>query len=230
MTEPSSVAYREDHAALTAPLLVLGLVVPGVLVIVFAVLGVAVDPAWFIAVVLTPFFGPFLIYVSLLYRNWPTGIVMDERGVSIGAVGSKRAPGRDVTVNHQAWGVFTVPWSAVREARVETDPTIVRALGRPHHYFTTTRNWGVPRGSGSPDCALGVLIPPFARAVLVIELDGLDRVQAPSVRPARYFSNWIYQRRLSRRMAGLMSSTWIVSTRRPAEVEAALVTRGVGEA
>jgi hypothetical protein len=53
-------------------------------VAICVVLGVTVSPQC------VPFvlFGLFLVPISLLYRNWPTGIRVDEKGISIGAIGS----------------------------------------------------------------------------------------------------------------------------------------------
>ena len=119
--------YQEAHSALNGRLLAYGLFAPLAIAAAFVTLGVTVNPEWFILLVLLPLFVPVMIYISLLYRNWPTGILIDEAGISIGAVGSSRATRRKPTINHQSWGLFTCPWHAVQGMRVITDRTELRA-------------------------------------------------------------------------------------------------------
>ncbi len=69
------------------------------------ILGVTVNPQWFLWILFV-LFGLFLVPISLLYRNWPTGIRIDEAAISIGAVGSPRAARRTPTVSHQSRGLW----------------------------------------------------------------------------------------------------------------------------
>ena len=89
------------------------------------ILGITVNPQWFLWIAFV-LFGLCLVPISLLYRNWPTGIRIDESGISIGAVGSSHAARRKPTINHQSWGLFTCPWQAVEGIRIVTDRAELR--------------------------------------------------------------------------------------------------------
>jgi hypothetical protein len=107
MKNSSRPAYLEAHSALNWSLLTRGLLAPVAAEIALVILGAAANPQWFIPVALLPLFVPVMIYVSLLYRNWPTGIRIDEPAISIGAIRSPRAARRTPTVNfhlHQPVG------------------------------------------------------------------------------------------------------------------------------
>ena len=41
---------------------------------------------WLIAAAILPSFPPIMIVTGLLYRNWPTGIRIDDTGITIGAI------------------------------------------------------------------------------------------------------------------------------------------------
>jgi hypothetical protein len=211
-------AYREDRSALSWPLLACGLFGPLAVVAACVILGLVVNPQWFIGLVFLLLSAPAQIYVGLLYRNWPTGIRLDETSISIGAVRSGRAAGRTPTVTHQSWGLFTCPRSAVRSARVVTDPAEVRRLRKAPLYYTLTNRWGSKRDMTY--CNLGVLTSPFMRAALVIDVDP-GAVTAPRARAARMFSNG-KDGRMSRLIPPALSPTWIVPTRHPEDLSAAL--------
>jgi hypothetical protein len=212
--------YHEARSALNWPLLTCGLLGPLAGVAAFVVLGVAVSPVWFLGLLFLPLFVPCQVYIGLLYRNWPTGIRIDESGIRIGAVASARAARRTPTVTHQSWGVFTCPRSAVQGARVVTDPAEVRRLKKSPPYYTLTNRWGSRRDM--KHCHLGVLTSPFMRAALVIDVD-LGAVTAPLARPARMFSNGT-NGRLSRLIPPELSPTWVVPTRHPDALRQALGT------
>lgn len=216
-------AYQESRNALNWPFVACGLfgLVAGA---VFLALSVTVNSAWSGAI--GGLLALLMIYVSLLYRNWPTGIRIEPTAISIGAVGSARATRRSPTVNHQAWGLFTCPWSAVEDARVVTDPTVIRHLKRSSRYYTLTNRWGTTRTM--THCNTGVLISPFMRAALILDLDP-TAVTATPVRPARFYSNF-KDGRFSRLVPAQMSSTWIVPTRDPDGLRKALEShrRGAG--
>lgn len=144
MSEPVPVrfaTYQEAHSALSWPLLACGLLVPAAAGTAFVILGIVVNPLWLIAIPFLPFFVPFMISIGLLYRNWPTGIRIDESAISIGAVRSARAMRRTPTVNHQSWGLFTCPWPAVEGVRVVTDRAELRQVKRSPRYYTLTNRW-----------------------------------------------------------------------------------------
>jgi len=205
--------YRENRCAWRWPLVMLGAVLPAAFMVVAVVLGLVADPRWFIAVPFVPFFPPFLMYGSLLWRNRRTGIVVNDEGLRIGALDG----GRD---SYQA------PWTVVRSAQVETSMGLVDAMTRSRRIFSAHRYWGVPRGMSGFALAAGLLVPPFARAVLVVELAELTGVEARPPRPRRYFGNFVGVRHFSRRYEPRESTLWLVPTRHPEDLALALVERG----
>ena len=211
----TGTGYRETRAALTWPLVVVGGVVPGALMLAAAVLGVAVAPAWFAGVVVVPLLPPFLMYGSLLWRNRSTGIAADEAGLRVGALDG----GADA---------YQAPWSAVRSARIETSAGLVDAMMRSRRVFSANRYWGVPRGRSGFTRAAGILVPPFARAVLVVELAELAGVEASPPRPRRYFGNYLNVNHFSRRYEAQESTLWLVPTRRPEALAAVLAEHSFG--
>jgi hypothetical protein len=210
--------YREAHSALNWRLLACGLYAPVAIEVVFIILGVAVNPEWFILMVLLPLFVPVMIYIGLLYRNWPTGIRIDERGISIGAVGSSRTAARRPTINHQSWGLFTCPWRAVEGLRIVTDRAELREIKRSSRYFTFNNRWGGK--AAMSHCNIGVLASPFMRAALVIDVNP-SAVTSPEIRPARYYSNF-KNGRFSRLVHPQPSPTWVVPTRHPEALDGVL--------
>jgi len=215
----ASPDYREVHSAWTWPLLAAGLFGPATGVAILILLGALVNPDWFIPIFVL-IFGVFLIPITLMYRNWPTGIRVDESAISIGAIGSARAPRRTPTVNHQSWGLFTCPWSAVEETRIVTDPAELRQMKDSPRFYTFTNRWGGKFEMNH--CNTGVLASPFMRAALVIEVNPFA-VTTSQVRPARFYSNF-KNGRFSRLIPAQPSPTWVVPTRHPEALGRALQT------
>jgi hypothetical protein len=212
-----SGSYWEAHSAFNWPLLTCGLFGPAAGVAICMVLGITVSPQWF-PWILFVLFGLFLVPISLLYRNWPTGIRVDESGISIGAVGSVRAALRRPTVSHQSWGLFTCPWPAVQGVRLVTDRDELRRMKNSPNYYTFTNRWGGK--AGMTHCNIGVLASPFMRAALVIEVNPFT-VTASQIRPARYYSNF-KDGYFSHLIHPQLSPTWVVPTRHPDALSAAL--------
>jgi hypothetical protein len=211
-------AYLEAHSALNGALLAYG-VLPVAAGIVCLTVGVAADQSWLFGPV-GAFFALMLISVGLLYRNWPTGVLIDESGISIGAVRSARAATRRPTVNHQSWGLYTCPWSGVQGVRLVTDRAELRQMKNSPSYYTLTNRWGGK--TGMTHCNIGVLASPFMRAALVIEVNPLT-VTASQIRPARYYSNF-KDGYFSHLIHPQLSPTWVVPTRRQEALSAALQT------
>jgi hypothetical protein len=161
-----------------------------------------------------------MISSGLLYRNWPTGIRVDEVGISIGAIGSARAAPRRPTVNHQSWGLFTCPWPAVQDVRIVTDRNELRRMNASPGYYTLTNRWS--NRVRTDRCNTGVLISPFMRAALVIEVNPFE-VTASKIKPARFYSNF-KDGRFSHLVHPQLSPTWVVPTRHPEALSAALQT------
>ena len=200
------------------PLLTAGLALPLAAEIVFLVLAVTISPAWVVALILLPLAPPVQAWAGLLYRNWPTGIRIEADGIRAGAIGSARAERRRPRVTHQAWGLFSCPRSAVLGARVVTDPAEIKALRTGRAYDTLNTHWG--SRTHMTHCNLGVLIAPFTRAALVVDVD-LGAITAPMARPSRMFGNGL-RGSMSRQITPQLSPVWVVPTRHPDALRQAL--------
>jgi len=217
MSAPMPVArYREAHSALNGGFLAYVLL-PLVGEIVCLVVGVAANLPWFF-VIMGALFVLVLISTDLLSRNWPTGIRLDESGISIGAVGPAQAGSRRPNVNHQSWGLYTCPWPAVLGVRVVTDRDELRQIKNSPRFYTFTNRWG--NKGRVTHSNIGVLASPFMRAALVIEVNPFA-VTASHVRPSRYYSNF-KDGQFSHLIRPQPSPTWIVPTRHPEALSAAL--------
>jgi hypothetical protein len=156
-----------------------------------------------------------LFAFPFFYRNWPTGIRLDDTGVHIGS--SKRK----VRVTHQNRGVFECPWRGITDIRVVTDPGEIKRIRKSRDLFTLSNHWGKPRGVTR--CMLGVLTAPLMRAALVVELYPGDAT-FPETKPA-----WFYPNQIGRpyrvKLSGYPSATWVAPTRRPEELARYLQAR-----
>jgi hypothetical protein len=215
----SRQAYLEAHSALNWPFLAYCLLAPAVVEFACLIIGLATHQPWFF-VIMAWFLVPVMISSGLLYRNWPTGIRVDEAGISIGAIGSARAARRRPTVNHQSWGLFTCPWPAVQDVRIVTDRNELRRMNASPGYYTLTNRWS--NRVRTDRCNTGVLISPFMRAALVIEVNPFE-VTASKIKPARFYSNF-KDGRFSHLVHPQLSPTWVVPTRHPEALSAALQT------
>jgi hypothetical protein len=215
----SQPSYREAHSALNGRLLTSCLLVPAAIEIACLTLGVILDQPWFF-VIAGSMFVPIMIASGLLYRNWPTGVLIDESGISIGAVRSARAAARRPTVNHQSWGLYTCPWSAVQGVRLVTGRNELRQMSNLPQYHTLTNRWSNKRGMRH--CNIGVLASPFMRAALIIEVNPAA-VTAAEIRPARFYTNY-KDGQFSHLVQPRLSPTWVVPTRHPEALRAALQT------
>jgi hypothetical protein len=210
--------YLEAHSALNGALLAFGLLPPAA-AIGCLILGVTTSQSWLFGL-LGVLIGLTLISVGLLYRNWPTSIRIDGSGIVIGAVRSAEATSRRPTVSHQSWGQFTCPWPAVLDVRIVTDRDELRQMQKSPRYYTLTNRWGSKLGMDRSNT--GVLVSPFMRAALVVEVNPF-KVTASEIRSARYFSNF-KDGRFSYLIHPQLSPTWIVPTRHPEALSAALRT------
>ena len=215
-TRPS---YLEAHSALNGRLVASCLLAPAVIEIACLILGVLLDQPWFF-VIAGSMFVPIMIASGLLYRNWPTGVLIDRSGISIGAVRSARGAARRPTVNHQSWGLYTCPWPAVLGVRLVTDRNELRQMRNLPQYHTLTNRWSNKRGMRH--CNIGVLASPFMRAALIIEVNP-SAVTAAEIRPARFYTNY-KDGQFSHLVQPQPSPTWVVPTRHPEALSAALQT------
>lgn len=215
--------YSEDRSALTWRFLAAGAGLPLALAALFAASvaggGDVVGPLAGAGAVLAALTGG-----GLLARNWPTGIRLTETELRVGAVRSARAARRTPTLTHQNRGLFSCPLAGVRAMTVETRPAALRRIRRSPEYFTLSNRWGKPREMRT--CKLGVLTAPFMRAALVVELDG-GWADFPATRPVSFFPN-TPGRPFRTRLAPEESLTWVVPTRHPERLRAAVEAVGRG--
>ena len=224
-------SYAERRCALRWQLVLWGLGLPAVLAAAVAWLIMFGGSHDAIASVVSSLLGlgsvAALIGCGLLYRNWPTGIRMDEAGVSIGAVGFRRATARRPTVTHQNWGLFTCAWPSVRYVTVVTDPARIREIKKSPQYWTLSNRWGKPRGMTR--CMAGVLTAPFMKAALVVGVGHEEAdVVSPELGSALFFANYIAEPRFSRRLMADPALEWVAPTRHPDELRAFLASIGRG--
>jgi len=217
VTGPRPARYVEAHSALNRPLLAWYLLAPAAAEAACLIAGLAFGQPWFF-VIMGWLFVPVLICSSLLYRNWPTGIRLDEAGISIGAIGSDQAARRSPTASHQSRGLFSCPGLAMRGIRVVTDLAELRQMKNSPRYYTFTNRWGGKRGMSH--CNIGVLASPFMRAALVIEVDPAA-VTASEIRPARFYDNYLHGY-FSRLTQPRLSPVWVAPTRHPEALRKAL--------
>jgi hypothetical protein len=156
--------------------------------------------------------------LPLFYRNWPTGIRLDDQSVHIGA------RSRKVRVTHQNQGDFEVPWRGVTDIRVVTDPKELKRIRTSRELFTLSNHWGKSRDITK--CMLGVLTAPLMRAALVVELYPGDAT-FPETTPASFFPNRI-GRPFRVELPGYPSATWIAPTRKPEALATYLRNREAG--
>jgi hypothetical protein len=217
MNGPPPVSYREPHSALNRPLLAYGLIAPAAAEVTCLILGVVTNQPWFF-VIMAGLLVPAMAWITLMYRNWPTGIRLDASAINIGATSSARAASQTPTANHQSRGLFTCPWPAVKSVRIVTDRAELRQIKNSPRYYTFTNRWDGK--AGMSHCNIGVLASPFMRAALVIDVDPAA-VTAPRVRPARYYNNF-KNGYFSRLVEPRFSPVWVVPTRHPEALGRAL--------
>ena len=218
-------SYVERRCALRWQLVTWGLGLPAALAAALAWLIVSGSSHDTIAAVVSSLMGPGIVAAQigcgLLYRNWPTGIRIDEAGVSIGGVGSRRAMARRPTVTHQNWALFTCPWPGVRYMTVVTDPARIREIKKSPQYWTVSNRWGKPHEMTR--CMAGVLTAPFMKAALVIGVEHEEAgVVSPELRPSRFYSKTTGATRL----AADLAVEWVVPTRHPDELRTFLAAIG----
>ena len=99
-----------------------------------------------------------------------------------------------------------------------TDAAELREMRTSPRYYTLNRQWGGKAGMGNVKA--GVLASPLMRAALIIEVNPFQ-VTASEIRPARYYSNF-KDGHFSHLIRPEASPVWVVPTRRPDALAAAL--------
>lgn len=203
----SPAYYAEDHCALNWRFVSAGLLAP-VAVIAAAVAGIALGGAafWALFVVLGLGMITWIVFGQMLPYAWPLGIRLDSDGLRIGGMRwAEQHPGRTrrkATVPRQYGQVFACRWDGVQHIGVTTDRKAIKTSIRHASH-------GIRR------TPLGNLAVPFMRAAVVILVDR-EQCTLPHIGPARGLlsRNWS--------SPGFHQPLWVVPTRHPAELEAAL--------
>jgi hypothetical protein len=209
---PGLVGYAEDGCGRSLPLWLQGVAVPVVAVAAFPVAVVtSVWGLYFLSMagVVWGFIG-----AISLRANWPTGIRLDSYGIRIGGVreaehGTRRR-GRPLRVDAQRYAVFSCPWPAVRGLALITDRAKLRQLRSQARSYT-----------GRPGLRLlvmyvplGWLSAPYMRAALVVHVTP-GAVAFPEFRDSGGAGG-------APSRTGVPSPTWLVPTRHPDKLRAAL--------
>jgi hypothetical protein len=199
--------YAEDRCALRWPLYLLG-IAPLTLATVWMVLA-GTAGQWGLFCVGDVLAGSGLAGLLLLRWNWPTGIRVDAAGIRIGGVRRAERQGlllrlrrKPVRTYNQRDEVFTCPWDGAWRLAVVSDRHALREMFRQARACRYGDGWG----HVTP---LGWLSAPFMRAGLVIYVVP-GKVRQPPLRSG------------ARERAGALSPTWLVPTRHPGPLWAAL--------
>jgi hypothetical protein len=112
------------------------------------------------------------------------------------------------SVNRLGKCAFSCDWEGIKSLTIVTDPSAIRGMRMDRANLRTgARVDGVPKVVTHK---LGHIVPPYAKAVLVINVDH-DIARFPETRAMKNVVN-------------LQSPTWIVPTRRPEVLRAALAS------
>jgi hypothetical protein len=200
--------YAEDHCALNWRFVTAGLYAPIVAAVAF-VAAVALHSAvsWALLAVMLLALLPWFPFGQVLPYAWPVSMRLDSSGVRIGGVRwAQRHPGRrrKATVPHQYGQVFACGWDGVQRLGVTRDRKAIKVMIRHAAH-------------GRRRTPLGNLAVPFMRAALVIMVDE-NRCALPQITPATGLLsvNWS--------SPGFRQPLWVVPTRHPDKLEAALAT------
>jgi hypothetical protein len=199
--------YAEDHCALNWRFVSAGLLAPAV-VVAAAAAAIALHSgvSWALLAVTAVALLTWIAFGQVLPYAWPLGMRLDPDGLRIGGVQwAERHHGRarrKATVPHQYGQVFACRWDGVQHIGVTRDRKAIKTMIRHASH-------GIRR------TPLGNLAVPFMRAAVVILVDR-EQCTLPDVTPARGLlsANWS--------SPGFHQPLWVVPTRHPAELEAAL--------
>lgn len=209
-TRPEGLLYEERRSAqrwpLVVPAAVGSLLLVGVPVVALATLNAVV------AFEMVPVFALWLIVGGkqyLLHRH--TGIQFTTRRIAIGAVDlmDKRPDPLRPKFKLASLGsaAYTCAWEDVLSLRIETDRKVIKNIrldpGNLGNSQSTALSPRVTR-------RLGFVVPPYAKAVLLIHV----RVESA------HFPELV----AGRRLANIESPIWAVPTRRPKELAKALAS------
>jgi hypothetical protein len=205
---PVHTYYAEDHCALDLRLLAAGLGAPVAAIALFAItLATPLSRLWVAPLLgIMALVGVWVVFGQMLPYVWPTGLQLDTQGIRIGGIRwAERHSGRTrrkATVPHQYGQVFACSWDGVQHIGITRNRKTIRVLVRGATH-------------GRRPTPLGNLAAPFMRAALVAWVEP-DPARLPRISPARgpLSVNWS--------SPGYHQPVWVVPTRRPAALEAAL--------
>jgi hypothetical protein len=206
--EPERLLYEERRSAQRWPLVVPG-VLGTVLIVIGLVLALATQAAVFAFV---SFVGLLLWLVTkgneyFLHRR--TGIRITTKRLTIGAVAlvDNRDPALG-SVTRLGKCAFSCDWEGIRALAIVTDPNTIATMRLdPANLRTGVR---VDSATKVITHKLGHIIPPHAKAVLVINIDH-DIASFP-------------EEHARKNVVNLQSPTWIVPTRQPDALRRALAS------
>jgi hypothetical protein len=146
-----------------------------------------------------------VIAVAMILVVWPTGIQVRSDGLLVGGIHRAQRPGRGLPSVDARWRrPFFCPWPAIRGAEVVADPVYIRRTNKDS------------REPGK--VALGIFYAPFTRSALYLEVDWNAVIvpefrepdtRRPFFRPANF-------------TVPFTSPVWLIPTRRPEALRAAL--------
>jgi hypothetical protein len=203
--DKSGLDHRIVTQAIVAPLVFLALFVPFVLVSSSGLAVLLLFPA------LIAFFWALGSVLSVVFL-WPVGIRVDSAGIRIGGLkaweqrqeSGRWPPRKPFHVGAQGRAVFACPWEGVRELYLVGSRAEIKPLIQQKRAFRKQA-----RQLRSPLGFLG-----FVNAGLVIVNDPqLTRCDPSTFRPNRRWPGLV---------KGVTSPTWVVPTRRPEALRAAL--------
>lgn len=210
--DETRLIYSEDRAAVRPPLMIhsvlalIALLGFGAAMNLPHLSGLAIPAA-------AALFWGIVVWILLFYGLY-TDIRVDADGIRIGGVRAREnrirqhrwPPRRPFRVAGQSRAVFTCPWEGVRSLYLITDAEDFKRIRGDLKQFLKER-----KGTQAP---LGMLHGPFMKAALVITHNAIDATSDP----AEFRPSWGQYVNLQ----PVKSPTWMVPTRNPEALRAAL--------
>jgi hypothetical protein len=206
--------YSEDQSGLARRVVVQAILAPLILIAIFIPLGPtnsSVLAALLALPAVVAAIWTIVAELSLIYL-WPIGIRIDSAGIRIGGLrawerrqlAGRWPPRKPFHVGAQGRAVFSCPWEGVKELYLVRSRDELKALNRQKSAFR--------KRTSQLRTPLGYFWA--SRAGLVIVTDPA----LTSSDPGSFRANWSQTGSIK----GVMSPTWLVPTRHPDELRAAL--------
>jgi hypothetical protein len=221
MTETASrpgvtgrLLYAEDKSGLDRVIIVQAIAAPLTFAAIFVPFLLVNSPALALLILIPAFIAWFWMLASVLsfIFIWPVGIRIDEAGIRIGGVqawerrqrSGRWPPRKPFHVGAQGRAVFTCPWEGVRELYLITGRKEIKPLAR--------QKLAARKRAQQLRTPLGWLGFMYSGLVIV------SNPACTSSDPPRFRPN----RRWPGHVRGTVSPTWLVPTRHPEALKAAL--------